>query len=118
MTPQERESMLNTMSDMSKDATGSRLRLDYAGMTDAELQSTFDYFQKQILEGIELEKVADAKAKSELEEAIAKIINSGAGNRATALRWLVDDERDVDFALYTLGLGYSDRQAYAQEMRA
>ena len=118
MTPQERESMLNCMSDMSKDATGCRLRLDYAGMTDDQLQATFDGFQRDIVEGIAREKAQDAKAKSELEEAIANIINSGAGNRATALRWLVDEERDVDFALYKLGIGYDDRAAYSREIRA
>jgi hypothetical protein len=40
----DRDYILQTISDLSKDAYGFRVRLDYASMSDAELAETFDRY--------------------------------------------------------------------------
>lgn len=83
----DRNEWLPIMSDMSKDATGCRLRWDYAGMDDAELESTVNYFQGLINESIARDEARWAFAKFRFVNHIRELMNTHNIDKETALRW-------------------------------
>ena len=114
LTAAERNEMLQTISDLSKEAYGYRVRLDYATMSDAELRDTWDGFIRAADAAFEQEKVQAARAKTIWEEDIQQLIKVGAGDRATAIRWDMEamdakngDQLDAGYYCYLRGIGYS-----------
>src|SRR5262245_53152611 len=118
MTPAERDEMLHVISDLSKEAYGYRVRLDYAAMSDSELQAQWDSFLKTA-DAREIERQQDeARAVVRWEARIADLIALGAGDRGTALRWDMDamdafngDVRDAGYYCYLCGIPYSHEDA-------
>jgi hypothetical protein len=108
MTNDEREGILEIISDMSKDATGCRVRLAYDDMDDDQLQSWYDYFAKSIERGIEEDRQAEVRNVARWEAHIARMIELGAGDRATAIRWDMEANcaHDVDHYCYQCGLPF------------
>ena len=88
------------------------------GMSDSELQEWLDEVLYPECKRQVLEQEAAEKAKAdEFEDRIQVVIESGAGDRATALRWIMDAEipeedrgtqlATADYVRYELGLPYS-----------
>lgn len=106
----DREDILQHISDLTKDATGCRVRLDFAAMTDEELQREYHYWSKAAEEACEQDRRHEAECRVEWEARLARLIETGAGSRATAIRWDMQamgcDSRDVDGYCYHCGLSY------------
>ncbi len=112
MNIQERNDLLNIMSDMHKDAYGFRPRhIDYSKFTDAELEAECDSYQEEIEANEKLEAEVLVTKSSNWDELIAKTIAMGAGDYKTALRWIVDgaDDYDAEAIVWSYGLLFSDK---------
>lgn len=111
MTTTERNDLLNIMSDMHKDAYGFRPRhINYDAFTDAELEAECDSYQ-EVMEKNESLEAKRLEADLETFEAlINKTIALGAGNRKTALRWIVDgaNDWDAEAIVWSHGILFSD----------
>lgn len=96
--------------DMYKDAFGIRPRgVDTSSWTEADYLAEF----KQLEEIIEREeiarKAAEAEAVKKFEQHVTNTICMGAGDRATALRWIMEASSangDWEYLCYDLGLPY------------
>ena len=96
--------------DMYKDAFGIRPRgIDTSSWTEADYLAEF----KQLEEIIEREeiarKAAEAEAVKKFEQHVTNTICMGAGDRETALRWIMDASNangDWEYLCYDLGLPY------------
>ena len=117
----ERESLIQIYSDFYKDAYGFRPRgINYHEFTLDELKEDFARFREVCDENNKLEAEANERAKQEFEARVQSIIEMGAGDRQTAMRWIVDSFEETDFyydinsvAMYELGLGWTD---YARQV--
>jgi len=91
----EREEVINTISDAYKEAYGFRPRFyNFNEMTDLELvelqNRTLDAAEAALVDAEEQERVS----AQQFEDLITTTIQSGAANRETAIRWLLDAEKD------------------------
>ena len=85
----EREHMLCVYSDFHKDAYGIRPRgINVFAMTTEELSADFATFSKVCDENAKAEAIAEARAVEVFKANVANTIAIGAGDEATALRWL------------------------------
>ena len=112
MNTAERNDLLNIMSDMHKDAYGFRPRhINYDVFTDAELDAECDSYQEVIISNQDLEAKQLAEDLKAFDELINKTIELGAGNRKTALRWIVDGANDFDAEaiVWNMGILFSDK---------
>ncbi len=99
-----------TFWDMYKDAYGVRPRgIDTSSWTEAEFEDEFQSLSREIEREEANRCVQEAQATMDFEARIQTIIISGAGDRATALRWIHDAENtngDDEYLCYTVGLPY------------
>jgi len=113
-----RHDVLTVISDLSKDAYGVRVRLDYESMTDEELYSTYDSFLRALDESISREKEEHERCLVEFEILLSKAQIHGAADRKTALRWVIEAEaaagwetsghrrQEAEHILWSHGLSY------------
>lgn len=108
-----KQDLYSYISDASKDANGSRRRLNVQDYTVAELEDLCDYYSEQVSIAIDEDERRHAAAEAKFEENIASLIEAGAGSRETAIRWIreahADDAWcDLDECIrYALGLSWS-----------
>lgn len=107
-----REEMLHLISDLSKDATGFRVRLNYNEMTDEHLQATWDGFARQANDSISAEEEAAGKAMQDLETRIIKYMGLGARTREDAIRWDMEANDADSVEYYVMELGLPQSQIY------
>ena len=118
---EKRQGLIQIYSDFHKDAFGFRPRgINYAEFTLAELEEDFDRFQEVCEENEAQEKRANEYAIAEFEKQVQSVIEIGAGDRETALRWIMDSYDDCDFdygveefCIYVMRLGHND---YAKKL--
>jgi hypothetical protein len=96
--------------DFYKEANGFRPRhVDTTSWTVEQFQAAFDELGR-ICEQNEAIRVEDeAHAAVKFEARVAGLIASGAGDRATAIRWIADAEGaegDAEYLCFLLGLEY------------
>lgn len=91
---QLRHDLYGCISDASKDAQGFRARFDISGYTTADLMRECEYWSDQAFRAIERERQEQAEAVAVFERRVADTIALGAGDRDTAVRWLMDAEVD------------------------
>ena len=114
-----RENMILLYSDFHKDAYGIRPRgLNLYAFTTEELEADFDRFEQVCADNRIEEKAAEAEADNAFKALIANTIQMGAGNEATALRWIAEgavDQYGYDYEhfLWSQGILYS---AYGKEL--
>jgi hypothetical protein len=114
-----RENMILLYSDFHKDAYGFRPRtINVYALTTEELEADFDRFEQVCADNREEELVAEAEADNAFKALIANTIAIGAGDEATALRWIVEgayDDFGFDYEhfLWNQGIAYS---AYGKEI--
>lgn len=98
------------ISDLHKDARGFRPSQDWLrsfdGKTYAEKEAIWDGLIREMDASVEAEKAGEARALAALEARIADTIALGAGDYATAVRWLMQasDETDVAYWLWQNGI--------------
>lgn len=109
-----RSEMLQTISDLSKDAYGYRVRYDYEAMSDEELSATWDRFYDDMLVRDAAEKAAEESAWNEFVEYTDRLMKDHGIDRATALRWDVEamnafngDRVDIGYYCYLRGISYT-----------
>lgn len=105
----------NLVSDLHKDAYGVRPRQDFwvlwDNSTDDEKQAEWDHLLKALKRAIEEEQEQEKRAIERFEATVTQKIESGAGNRETAIRWIMDASSaarisDWDFLCWEHGLPY------------
>jgi hypothetical protein len=99
-----------TFWDMYKDAYGVRPRgIDTSSWTLEQFQSEFVILGQAIDREEIARKEAEQSATVVFEQRVQDVINSGAKDRATAMRWIHEAEGtngDDDYLAWTLGLSY------------
>ena len=86
-------------------------------MTDEEFKKEMDYWSKENEEQFARDKAEQEKNVKEFEARITDLISSGAGNRETALRWIMqaenmEDEHDAGYICYCLNIPYSYQKEF------
>ncbi len=104
----ELEQLQTIFSDASKDAYGSRIRnvLDENWNNVEWLNAEIDHFSDIIRRNMISEQEREERSIAQVEEAIEKIIASGAKTRETAIRWFLNGETDMDYVSYLYGIPY------------
>ena len=97
-TPEDfdKSSLAETIAQASKDATGSKYRIDWMDYTLEELQKEADYWCKAAQSAINEENEFKAKNAKKFETRIQDTIELGAGNRETAIRWILQADDLLD----------------------
>lgn len=89
-----KQDLCSYISDASKDAWGFRSRLDYSQYTVVQLEMIADEWTVRVQEAIDEENRWHLARQRQLEELIERTIEMGAGDRITAMRWILDGEAD------------------------
>lgn len=90
-TPEDydKSSLAETIAQASKDATGSKYRVDWMEYSVEELKKQADYWCKEAQRTINEEEAFKIKSAKEFETRIQDTIELGARNRETALKWIL-----------------------------
>ena len=107
------DELYSYISDASKEANGCRYRFDHTGMTFAQLEAECDYWSAQAQITIDEERAMADKAVEEFKALVQQTIELGAGDEATALRWLTQDQefysgQCVEHWVYNQGVLFTD----------
>ena len=105
----EREQLETIYSDAYKDAYGFRPR-GHVFDTVEELRAAIERCSAEIELRIAEEKESMRRAMLEFEASVASVIETGAADRATALRWIADADGcadDLEHLCYVNGLPFS-----------
>lgn len=96
--------------DMYKDAYGVRPHwIDTSSWTEDDFVAEFEQLQEAIRVSEERRKLEESYAVKAFEKKVIEVINTGAGDRETALRWIMDSticNGDWEFMCYEFGLPY------------
>jgi len=112
------------LSDIHKDAFGFRPRGHYKDWwTQEELDAEYDRLDLICQANQEAEYIRNEHEQVRFEELIQETINYGAGDRKTAMRWLIQGEglnidykQDVDHFFWMQGIGWEKGDAYKAEI--
>ena len=112
-------------SDFHKDAYGFRPRgHEFYTATPARKQEIWDNVQQAFLQRQVEEAEEEARALREFEAEIASIIEAGAGDRTTALRWMTEEDtfyhsQDIEHWVYNQGILFTDAgRALVEELKS
>ena len=107
------------LSDMYKDAYGSRPRIDFDDGTWT--QEKFDTFVantgEALTQELALEKVRDAESLATFTAYIDGLVAEHGISRAEAIRWdmqAVEADGDADFYFHMHGVSHSDSQQFME----
>ena len=96
--------------DMYKDAYGVRPRgIDTTDWTEEQFEAEFVQLGKIIDANYKEQLASEARAVEQFEAQVASFIESGAKDRATAIRWFHEAEQtngDEEYLCFCLGLPY------------
>ena len=105
----KRWSLINYIYDGYKDAYGVRGRhYNFDAMSIAELEAEADRIGDAVVETIDRERAVEEAAIEKFEASIASVIEVGAGDRETALRWLTYMCDDIEHWVYNQGFLFTD----------
>ena len=108
-----RENMILIYSDFHKDAYGFRPRgINLYAFTTEELEADFARFEQVCADNRIEEIAAEFEADKAFQTLIENTIQMGAGDEATALRWIAECEvedygYDYEHYLWNQGIAYS-----------
>lgn len=103
------EQMACSYSDFFKSAYGFRPRSDVSSWTVEDFQKEFDVLEKVCEENEAIRIKDQLESAASVEKRIADLINSGANDRATAIRWISDFEGadgDMEYLCFLVGVDY------------
>jgi len=111
MNTEDRNQMLQVISDLSKEAYGFRVRKDYAAMTDAELQDQWNRFIDAAADRRTQEISREELAYDKWISHVTSLARINSVSLATAIRWDMDaegahDDRDIGYYCHVTGIGY------------
>jgi hypothetical protein len=111
------------LSDFHKDAFGFRPTHYQVWWTEEELQAEYDRLDEICQVNMAEEKIRNDAEQVRFEELIQETINHGAGDRKTALRWLIQGEglnieyrQDVEHFFWMQGIGWENSDTYKSEI--
>lgn len=126
MTTQTQEKLIHfsetMISDMYKEANGFRPKHYKEWFTEAELEAEYEYLEKEIKFSMDREKYAEKEAVKAFKKLIQETIGYGAGDRETAIRWLVQGEglewniEDLKYFFWQHGLSYMLQNRWAKAL--
>lgn len=90
------EQYAQTWSDLYKDAHGFRPRIDVSTWVEEDFEQEFEWLSETIARNAHEEAHRALDYARRLEADLVKMIESGAADRETALRWTFEAE-DLDF---------------------
>ena len=105
----ELEQAQEIYSDMHKDAYGFRPRFDYSTWTLDKFNAQFETMGRIIEADSKIEKENQEKSAHDFEMRVLSLLQTGAKNRAMALRWIHEAEGsngDDEYLCFLLGLSY------------
>ncbi len=85
-----KEELLGLVSDLFKDLNGIRPRGVYDGMSEDELVDVANSLSADIAHEIDHERHMAERAYERFESEVQRTIHLGAGDRETALRWMME----------------------------
>lgn len=103
------EIVASIYSDIFKDVNGFRPRHDVSGWNEADFQSAINNLQEELEVIIKEEAHTEKILVEQFEASVQNVINFGAGDRKTALRWLMDASEadgDWEYFCYLNGIPY------------
>lgn len=119
----DRETLIEIIWEGCYAANGIKPRwMNFDEMSIEQLRKDAEYYSNAADAQIELEAQQLIEAEEELEAEIARVIELGAGDRETALRWMIQDvnfytEQDVEHWFWNRGLLFSKNyKAYRDEI--
>ena len=117
-----RDSLIQSISDMSKDLNGVRDRRAWHDRPIRELEQAFEAYKHHLAEELRRETELEDMCRGKFERHISLAYDLGASDRATAIRWIIEVEHglwdafrdgdqatfyDVETALLNWGLSMS-----------
>jgi len=107
----ERDTLLSYLSDAHKDAYGFRPTSSsweaYNVMSLEELHAEADRLSERVADSIEEDEQRQTDAAVAFENRVLEVIAAGAGDRATAIRWIYDSE-DITETVEMYGNEYAE----------
>ena len=107
----ERQNLISYISDAHKDAYGFRPRgYNYNEWTMTQLEAEADRLSDEVTQVILEREFTEAREVEALEVRIADLIDMGAEDRDTAIRWIcdsIDHGGDLSYVCYELGVPYN-----------
>lgn len=119
ITQEDRDDALECYYDIYKGIHGIKPRwLSFDGMSKEEIQAEFDSLQKEAEFHYAEEERMEKEIVANFEKRIVDTIATGAKDRATALRWILQaegltQEYDMGYVCFCLHLPY--KKGYEQE---
>jgi hypothetical protein len=96
-------------SDMHKDAYGFRPRFDYSTWTLEQFNAEFETMGRIIEDDNKVKQENQAQAAHDFEMRVLSLLQTGAKDRAMALRWIHEAEGsngDEEYLCFLLGVSY------------
>ena len=111
MNIEDRNEMIQAISDLSEEATGFRVRKYWAAMTDAELQDQWNRFIDAAAERQDQETRREKLAYDKWISYVTSLARINSVSLATAIRWDMDaqgvhDDREIGYYCHVTGIGY------------
>lgn len=103
----------DSISDLHKDAFGMRpgqaFWQNWDAATDDQRQEEWDFLLRALERNIEEERIREAEAAARFERRVEETITMGAGDRETALQWIMDadDASDTEHLCWINGLSFN-----------
>jgi len=118
-----RDHIISGISDNFKSAHGHRPRgiWDFEAMSDADLLALNDRVYDEACLAYKEEQARQADSAKRFEDLVLSVISMGAGNRQTALRWLLDAEEGEWHPSYLPGMYCFENDipySYEEEFKA
>jgi len=109
------------LSDLYKDAYGVRPRHYKELWSNEELEAEYEHLSKVCDANTIEEQEREDMALRKFEVLIADIIKMGAGDRETAIRWLVEGDGfelcvyDLEYFFWSYGLSYEIQKSWGKK---
>lgn len=104
----------DVVSDLHKDAFGFRPKQDFwaewSQSTDDERQATWDWLLAELKSELARERQQQERAVVRFEALVQRTLDTGAADRDTALRWIMDAsgcDGDWEYLCFHHGLPYN-----------
>lgn len=115
----DRNEVLLSISDVSKEAYGYRVRQNYAAMSDEDLFATYDQYLSDAAHAAVEEVEREQAATKAWNAHICNLMNAHGISRRDALRWDMEAEGaegDVSYYCFLVGIGYENEKTITQEL--
>lgn len=110
------------LSDFSKEANGFRNRSYKEWWTEEELNDEYNHLGALCEENRIRDEAREKQALLDFNKLIDETIANGAGDRKTAIRWLVQGEelefhtQDLEYFFWGYGLSYKLQREFSKKM--